>query len=152
MYPATIGHRYGSPRVRHYTATTRSYCRGRPLGVTRSRITVRRQPGASIAIRACRPAWSLPPPRAHRAPRLTARAIQQHHPLQLSGRTVGISRSHITFRRRFRPRPWRTHATACQDRNFYAQRYCNFIIDGDRIKLCVFFTLLAGMTLACLSA
>lgn len=41
----TIGHRYGSPRVRHYTATTRSDYRGRPLGITRSRITVRRQPG-----------------------------------------------------------------------------------------------------------
>ena len=39
----TIGHRYGSPRVRHYTATTRYSYRGRTVGISRSHITFRRR-------------------------------------------------------------------------------------------------------------
>lgn len=95
----TIGHRHGSPRVRHYTAATRSYYRGRPLGVTRSRITVRRQPGAYRRL-AARPGHD----------RLRAHTVRHASPhlgryssitrYSYRGRTVGTSRSHITFRRR----------------------------------------------------
>lgn len=91
----TIGHRYGSPRVRHYTATTRSDYRGRPLGITRSRITVRRQPGF-----AARPGhYRL---RAHTVRHASPRLGHYSSTTRYSyrGRTVGISRSHITFRRR----------------------------------------------------
>ncbi len=91
----TIGHSYGSSRVRHYTATTRSDYRGRPLGITRSRITVRCQPGL-----AARPGhYRL---RAHTVRHASPRLGHYSSTTRYSyrGRTVGISRSHITFRRR----------------------------------------------------
>ena len=91
----TIGHRYGSPRVRHYTATTRSDYRGHPLGITRSRITVRRHPRL-----AARPGhYRL---RAHTVRHASPRLGHYSSTTRYSyrGRTVGISRSHITFRRR----------------------------------------------------
>ena len=95
----TIGHRYGSPRVRHYTATTRSDYRGRPLGVTRSRITVRRQPGAYRHLAARPGHYRL---RAHTVRHASPRLGHYSSTTRYSyrGRTVGISRSHITFRRR----------------------------------------------------
>lgn len=95
----TIGHHYGSPRVRHYTATTRSYYRGRPLGVTRSRITVRRQPGAYRRL-AARPGHDRL--RAHTVRHASPRLGRYSSITRYSyrGRTVGTSRSHITLRRR----------------------------------------------------
>lgn len=95
----TIGHRYGSPRVRHYTATTRSYYRGRPLGVTRSRITVRRQPGAYRRLAARPGHYRL---RAHTVRHASPRLGRYSSITRYSyrGHTVGTSRSHITFRRR----------------------------------------------------
>ena len=95
----TIGHSYGSPRVRHYTATTRSDYRGRPLGVTRSRITVRRQPGAYRHLAARPGHYRL---RAHTVRHASPRLGHYSSTTRYSyrGRTVGISRSHITFRRR----------------------------------------------------
>lgn len=97
----TIGHSYGSPRVRHYTATTRSDYRGRPLGVTRSRITMRRQPGAYRHPRlAARPGHYRI--RAHTVRHASPRLGRYSSITRYSyrGRTVGTSRSHITFRRR----------------------------------------------------
>lgn len=97
----TIGHSYSSPRVRHYTATTRSYYRGRPLGVTRSRITMRRQPGAYRHPRlAARPGHYRI--RAHTVRHASPRLGRYSSITRYSyrGRTVGTSRSHITFRRR----------------------------------------------------
>ncbi len=97
----TIGNSYGSPRVRHYTATTRSDYRGRPLGVTRSRITMRRQPGAYRHPRlAARPGHDRI--RAHTVRHASPRLGRYSSITRYSyrGRTVGTSRSHITFRRR----------------------------------------------------
>ena len=97
----TIGHSYGSPRVRHYTATTRSDYRGRPLGITRSRITMRRQPGAYRHPRlAARPGHYRI--RAHTVRHASPRLGRYSSITRYSyrGRTVGTSRSHITFRRR----------------------------------------------------
>ena len=71
--------------VRHYTATTRSATTGAVrwhYPFTHHRASPARPLSPSAP---CRPAWSLPPPRPHRAPRLTTLGpLQQHHPLQLS--------------------------------------------------------------------
>ena len=95
----TIGHSYTSSRVRHYTATTRSYYRGRPLGVTRSRITVRLQPGAYRHLAARPGHYRLRTHTVrHASPRLGRYSSITRYSYR--GRTVGTSRSHITFRRR----------------------------------------------------
>ena len=93
----TIGHRYGSPRVRHYTATTRSDYRGRPLGITRSRITMRHQPGLYRHPRlAARPGHDRL--RAHTVRHASPRLGHYSSTTRYSyrGRTVGIRAANKT--------------------------------------------------------